>query len=555
MILKSKKLKMQAVGCAIFSILLFSSLPLFTFFHGSSLQQNSRTIKELPSTSDTLSLEWYKTWGTSDDYDNEDGHGIALDASGNVYITGTTTSYGAGYEDVLLLKYNSSGNLLWYKTWGGYNYDYGRGIAVDGSGNAFITGSTDSYGTGNNNVFLLKYDSSGNLLWYKTWGSSENAGGSGIALDSSGNIFITGSTYSYGAGNRDTLVLKYDSSGSLLWNKTWGGSGDDWGNGIALDGSGNAFITGFTDSYGTGNNDAFLLKYNSSGNLLWYKTWGGSDRDYGYEIALDGLGKAYITGVTYSYGLGNSNAFLLKYDSFGNLLWYKTWGGDSYGDYAYGYGIAVDGSGNTFITGTYTSYGPYDVDGILLKYDSSGDLLWEKTWEVSDDDSGESGFGIALDALGNAFITGETYNYGEFDVSLLKYGVDIDEDGLTDGWEVKYGLNATWSGDASLDGDNDGLTNLEEFKINIDPTDSDTDDDGLSDGDEVKIHGTDPNDSDTDGDGFSDSQEIQIGTDPLSALSNLFITLTIIIVIGISVGAVSLVIIIIYRKRKISKVE
>ena len=119
MILKSKKLKRKAVVYAIFSIILFSSLPLLTFFHGSSLQLNSRTIKDLPSTSDTLLLEWYNIWWTSDDDSDDSGHGIAIDGSGNTFITGTTTSYGAGYEDVLLLKYTSSGNLLWYKTWGG----------------------------------------------------------------------------------------------------------------------------------------------------------------------------------------------------------------------------------------------------------------------------------------------------------------------------------------------------------------------------------------------------------------------------------------------------
>ncbi|KKK66338.1 hypothetical protein LCGC14_2965120, partial [marine sediment metagenome] len=191
-------------------------------------------------------------------------------------------------------------------------------------------------------------------------------------------------------------------------------------------------------------------------------------------------------------------------------------------------------------------------DALVLKYDSFGNLLWETTWGGSDDGSGEDGLGIAiaLDGSGNVFITGDNYYSGQIDVFILKYGVDTDGDGLSDDWEVKYGLNATWSGDASLDGDNDGLTNLEEYEINVDPTDSDTDDDGLSDGDEVNNYQTDPRDSDTDGDGFRDGQESQMGTDPLSELSNLFITIVIIIVIIISVGAVSLVLTVKYRKKK-----
>ena len=389
-------------------------------------------------------------------------------------------------------------------------------------------------------------------MWERTWGGSDTDFGSGIALDGSGNVFITGITSSYGAGNRDILVLKYDSSGTLLWEKTWGGSGDDWGSGIVLDGSGNLFITGLTESYGAGEWDALLLKYDSSGNLLWNTTWGGSDSDHGSVIALDASENVVITGRTNSYGAGNGDVLVLKYDSSGNLLWYRTWGGS---DYDFGAGIALDGSGNAFITGTTYSYGTSGYDGLLIKYDSSGNLLLNKTWGGAGHDSGEGGYGIAIDGSGNAFITGNFYYYGEVDVFLLKYGVDTDEDGLTDGWEVKYGLNATWSGDASLDGDNDGLTNMEEFKINVDPTDSDTDDDGLSDGDEVNKYRTDPTDSDTDGDGFSDNQEIQMNTDPLSALSNLFITLTVIIVIVISVGAVSLVIVITYRKRKRNKAQ
>ncbi|GAI21421.1 unnamed protein product, partial [marine sediment metagenome] len=121
-----------------------------------------------------------KTWGGSD-YDN--GHKIALDSSGNIYITGATASYGAGSFDVVLLKYNSSGNLQWSKIWGGPNNDTGDGIALDNLGNIYITGAT-SYETNLDDVFLLKYDSSGNLLWNKTWGGYNYFAGGGIALDS-----------------------------------------------------------------------------------------------------------------------------------------------------------------------------------------------------------------------------------------------------------------------------------------------------------------------------------------------------------------------------------
>ena len=506
---------------------------------------------------------WNKTWGRSD-YDYSSG--IAIDSTGNTFITGKTESYGAGHSDVFILKYNSSGNLLWGKIWGGSDDEWAPKIATDASGNVFISGSTESYGAAHSDVFIVKYDSGGNLLWSKVWGGSERDLGFEIAVDSLGNAFIMGWTLSYGAGSEDVFLLKYNSSGNLLWNKTWGGSGYEYAHKIALDASGNIFITGVTSSYGAGHSSVFVLKYDSSGNLLWDKTWGGSGGETGREIAVDALGNSYITGETSSYGAGYSDAFLLKYDSSGNLLWDKTWGGSAND---YGRGIALDSSGNIFITGIYNGGSHSDV--FLLKYNSSGNLLLYKTWEGL---GYASGNGIAIDLTGNSYITGETSNNGPgySNVFLLKCGLDTDSDGLSDnyenntsftdsnnsdtdgdglsdGWEVNYGLNPLWSSDASFDGDSDGLTNHEEYQYDADPTNSDTDGDELSDGDEVNKYHTDPTNSDTDGDRYSDDQEIQIGTDPLSSLSNIFITLTIIMVIALSVGVASLILISKYGKK------
>jgi tetratricopeptide (TPR) repeat protein len=151
------------------------------------------------------------------------------------------------------------------------------------------------------------------MLWTKTWGSSDYESGYGLALDGSGNAFITGYTYGYGAGGSDAFVLKYNSDGNLLWNNTWGGSDSDSGRGIALDGSGNVFITGYTNHSGEGY-DAFLLKYDSAGNQLWYKTWGGSEYDDGRGIAVDSSGTVFITGSTRSFGEGFDDIFFLKYE-------------------------------------------------------------------------------------------------------------------------------------------------------------------------------------------------------------------------------------------------
>jgi len=354
--------------------LLFSLITFFTIFFGSSLDARNRAITPLQSSININSFEWNKTWGGSS---HEEVSGIALDSSGNIFITGSIGLYGGEDDDnVFLLKYDSAGNYLWDKTWGQSDYDYCSGIATDSLGNVFITGRTYNYGTGSDDVFILKYNSSGNLLWDKIWGGSEDEWYPKIALDASGNAFISGSTESYGAGHSDVFLLKYNSSGNLLWDKTWGGSDRERLIGIALDDLGNAFIMGGTLSYGAGSDDVFILKYDSSGNLQWDKTWGGSGPDYASGIALDPSGKAYITGTTWSYGAGSTDVFLLKYDLSGNLLWDKTWGGSS-GES--GREITVDDSGNAYITGETSSYGEH-CDAFLLKYDSLGNLLWDKTW-------------------------------------------------------------------------------------------------------------------------------------------------------------------------------
>jgi hypothetical protein len=292
----------------------------------------------------------YSTYigGSSQDY----GYGIAVDGSGNAYVTGYTqsTNYdvtpgafqttNGGWFDVFVTKLNASGSGLVYSTYiGGSGGDEGRGIAIDGSGNAYVTGYTNSTdydvtsgafqttngGWASSDVFVTKLNASGSGLVYSTYiGGSDDESGSGIAVDGSGNAYVTGNTEStdydvtagafqttHGGGSNDVFVTKLNASGSgLVYSTYTGGSDDDWGIGIAVDGSGNAYVTGYTKStdydvtagafqttYGGGYIDIFVMKLNASGSGLVYSTYiGGTDSDYGYGIAVDGSGNAYVTG-------------------------------------------------------------------------------------------------------------------------------------------------------------------------------------------------------------------------------------------------------------------
>jgi uncharacterized repeat protein (TIGR01451 family) len=294
-------------------------------------------------------------------------------------------------------KLNASGSALVYSTYlGGSYYDYGQGIAVDASGNAYVTGGTGStdfptanplqaaYG-GNGDAFVAKLNAAGSALVYSTYlGGSGGEDGLGIAVDASGNAYVTGVTEStnfptanpfqalYERGG-DAFVAKLNAAGSALIYSTYlGGIDPDEGFGIGVDASGNAYVTGYTGSTNFptanplqahgGNGDAFVAKLNPAGSALVYSTYlGGSNDDYGYGIAVDASGNAYVTGRTQStnfptanpvqaaYGGGQFDAFVAKLNAAGSALVYSTYLGG--GDLDEGLGIAVDPSGNAYVTG------------------------------------------------------------------------------------------------------------------------------------------------------------------------------------------------------------
>jgi len=412
-----------------------------------------------------------------------------VDGSGNAYVTGYTTSTdydvtpgafqttNGGYFDVFVTKLNAAGTALVYSTYiGGSGDDEGYGIAVDGSGDAYVTGLTGStnypvtpgaFQTTNGgvrDVFVTKLNATGTALVYSTYiGGSGYDEGTAIAVDGSGNAYVTGSTGStnypvtprafqttYEGGVADVFVTKLNATGTALVYSTYiGGSDDDRGYGIAVDRSGNAYVTGWTRStdydvtpgafqttFG-GAWDVFVTKLNAAGTALVYSTYiGGSNGDYGYAIAVDGSGNAYVTGYTWStdYDVtpgafqttngGYADVFVTKLNERGTALVYSTYIGGSSSDY--GNAIAVDGSGNAYVTG-YTLSTDYDVtpgavqttnggyvDVFVTKLNAIGTALVYSTYIGGSGD--DDGFGIAVDGSGYAYVTGETYST-DYDVT------------------------------------------------------------------------------------------------------------------------------------------
>ena len=417
------------------------------------------------------------------------GYGIAVDSSGSAYVTGSTgpgfptanafqSAFGGGGRglDAFVTKLNAEGSALLYSTYlGGAGDERGFGIAVDSSGNAFVTGFTTSVNfptTANafqaaaiSGAFVVKLDATGSTLAYSTYLSgSDGATGQGIAVDSFGSAYVTGTTNSsnfptvnalqpaYG-GNYDAFVTKLNADGSALVYSTYlGGNSDDYGQGIAVDSAGNAYVTGgansadfptvnaFQAAYGGGQYDAFVTKLKADGSALVYSTYlGGSSDEGGLGIAVDSSGNAYVTGTTSSTDFPTANAFQAAYggggicgstfysfpcnDAFvtklnyaGSALIYSTYLGGNNEDG--GHGIAVDSFGNAYVTGTTSSsnfptvgavqpiYGGGEYDAFVTKLNAVGSALIYSTYLGGDDE--DSAQGIAVDSLGNAYVTGST---------------------------------------------------------------------------------------------------------------------------------------------------
>jgi len=392
---------------------------------------------------------WTKQLGTSS---NDGGSGVTTDSSGNIFVTGTTSggldgNTSSGSIDIFLVKYNSSGTKQWTKQLGTSSNDGGSGVTTDSSGNIYVTGGTSGGLDGNTNsgetdIFLVKYNSSGTKQWTKQLGTSSNDGGYGVTTDSSGNIYVTGLTEggldgNTNSGETDIFLVKYNSSGTKQWTKQLGTSSQDEGYGVTTDSSGNIYVTGQTSGGLDGNTnsgsfDIFLVKYNSSGTKQWTKQLGSSSIDIGTDVTTDSTGNIYVTGGT-SGGLDeNTNSgifdiFLVKYNSSGTKQWTKQLG-TSNPDY--GQGVSTDSSGNIYVTGSTeggldgnTNSGETDI--FLVKYNSSGTKQWTKQLGTS---SSELGTGVTTDSSGNIYVTGSTEgglegntNSGGSDIVLVKY--------------------------------------------------------------------------------------------------------------------------------------
>ncbi len=347
-----------------------------------------------------------------------DGGSSLIQTSDDGYaITGHTKSFGAGEDDVYVVKLDAYGNLQWTKTIGGADREEGSSLIQTSDGGYAIAGSTRSFGAGEWDVYVVKLDAYGNLQWTKTIGGKKEDVGFSLIQTSDGGYAITGDTKSFGAGENDIYVVKLDAYGNLQWTKTIGGKKEDVGFSLIQTSDGGYAITGYTKSFGAGEDDVYVVKLDANGNLQWTKTIGGPASEAGFSLIQTSDGGYIIAGLTSSFGAGNGDVYVVKLDANGNLQWTKTIGGPAS---EAGFSLIQTSDGGYAIAGYTQSFGAGEWDVYVVKLNANGNLQWAKTTGTKNEYFSKSSLIQTSD--GGYAITGHTESFGagEWDVYVVK---------------------------------------------------------------------------------------------------------------------------------------
>ena len=339
--------------------------------------------------------------GTSDEY----GYATEQLSDGGYIMCGRTISFGVGGFDNYLIRLNANGDTLWTKTYGNTGYDEAQSIKQTSDGGFIMVGQTATVDYAGD-VYLVKTDANGLLVWSTAFGTATKFDfGYSVRQTSDGGYIIAGLTNSTGAGLRDVLLIKTNSTGVLQWSKTYGGAADDEARSVEETADGGFIVSGFTQSYGSGY-QMYLIKTNSTGNVTWSKTFGGGGFELGYSVKQTSDGGYVLLGYSDSYGSGLYDVLLLKLTSTGSISWSKTYGGTADD---YGLCIHITTDGGYIISGRTASYGAGAGDYYLIKTDVNGVHQWSKAYG-----------GTAVDQAGNVrqtadggyILTGYTMSFG-----------------------------------------------------------------------------------------------------------------------------------------------
>ena len=357
-------------------------------------------------------------------YGLDSANAIAVDDSGNVYVTGSTVGTGTG-NDWTTIKYNPNGDTVWVRNYfsPGYIDERARSIAIGNSGNIYITG----YGSGSDTADFLtiKYNPAGETLWTQRTDGPEQGFdfATSIALDDSENVYVCGYTEGYNISDYDYLIIKLNSSGNLIWERFYTSSTNqlDKAKIIKVDWLGNVYVTGTSSPLGSSNSDYTTISYRRNGDFRWYNTYIGpiDSTDIVHAMVLDDSGNIYITGAS----MGSDTLFdfaTIKYTPLGETVWVRRYNDSLANNDDEGYGVAVDNWGNVIVTGSSIGSGT-DYDYATVKYNHLGAQQWVSKYMGPVDEDVANG-GIKVDDQGNIYVTGYSAGTGtNFDFTTIKY--------------------------------------------------------------------------------------------------------------------------------------
>jgi hypothetical protein len=385
----------------------------------------------LAETADTAWVRGYNGTGHSSDY----AYAITVDASRNVYVTGESIGSGTGY-DIVTIKYHPDGDTAWVRRYNGPggSTDYGFAIAVDGSNNVCVTGRSDGSGT-SQDFATIKYYPNGDTAWVRRYNGQENGSDDAVAvaIDGSSNVYVTGESWG-GGTNYDYVTIKYSPDGDTAWVRRYNGPGNglDKAQAIATDDSGYVYVTGYSVGDGT-HNDYATIKYHSNGDTAWVRRYHrvAQTQERPSDIAVDDSGNVYVTGG--GEGGGTDYDYVtIKYRSDGDTAWLRRYDGPgNSSDYAYA--VAVDDSGNVYVTGYSNGTGTYQ-DFATIKYSSGGDQIWVRRYDYGVNGTDESN-DLAIDGSGNVYVAGQSGSGGTagLDYATIKYYSNGDT-----AWVMRY---------------------------------------------------------------------------------------------------------------------
>jgi uncharacterized delta-60 repeat protein len=351
---------------------------------------------------------------------------IAVDGSGNVYVTGRSSTSGTDY-DYATIKYNSAGQEQWAARYNGpaNGVDDAVAIAVDGLGNVYVTGNSVGLGT-NFDYATIKYNSAGQQQWVARYNGRANGDdyAAAIVLDASGNVYVTGGSAGSGTGD-DYATIKYNSVGQQQWVARYNGPGNggDHANAIAIDGSANIYVTGFS-SNSENEVDCATIKYDSAGGKeQWVARYSAPVHilDYGDAIAVDSSGNVSVAGTSFA-SVNNGDYVTIKYNSTGQEHWVARYDGGIANGADYSTAIGLDTSGNVYVTGGSDGSGLGYEDYATIKYNSAGQQQWVARYDGPGNEVDRAN-AIAIDGSGNVYVTGRSYGSGTglSDYATIKY--------------------------------------------------------------------------------------------------------------------------------------